>query len=94
MPLAGTSHDEPSLPPDHVSSPLRRRLEDAVEDVFHAALRRGDLASAEDLLGVMENIHTRGRLRFQIERKGTTLMIDRAHNELAARKTRRRPSAG
>lgn len=81
-------------PPFQGRNPLRRRLEDAVEDVFHAAVMRGDLASAEDLLGVMENIQVRGRLRFRSERKGSPLMIDRARNDLAARKTRRRPGEG
>ncbi len=72
-----------------VNNPLRRRLEDAVEDVFHAALQRGDLASAGDLLGVMESMHARGRVRFQVERKGSPLMIARARNELVSRKARR-----
>jgi hypothetical protein len=71
-------------------NPLRRRLEDAVEDVFHAALERGDLAAAEDLLGVLESMHARARVRFRVERKGTPLMIDRARNELGSRKARRR----
>jgi hypothetical protein len=75
-------------------NPLRRRLEDAVENVFHAALERGDLASAQDLLDVLESIHVRARVRFRTERKGTALMIERARNELRSRKARRRPNAG
>lgn len=77
-------------PPYQVQSWLRRRLEDTVEDVFRAALQRGDLASAEDLLGVLENMHARARVRFHAERRGTALMIERARKELEARKTRRR----
>jgi len=77
-------------PPYQVQNWLRRRLEDTVEDVFRAALQRGDLASAEDLLGVMENMHARARVRFHAERRGTALMIERARKELEARKTRRR----
>jgi hypothetical protein len=73
---------------------LRRRLEDAVEDVFRAALQRGDLASAEDLLGVMENMHARARLRFKAERHGTAQMIERARKELESRKARRRIGPG
>ena len=73
---------------------LRRRLEDAVEDVFHAALQRGDLASAEDLLGVIENMHTRARVRFKAERKGTAMMIERNRKELESRKSRRRLGPG
>lgn len=77
-------------PPYHAQNWLRRRLEDAVEDVFRAALQRGDLASADDLLGVMENMHTRARVRFQAERKGTVAMLERARRELESRKSRRR----
>jgi hypothetical protein len=86
---------EAAMPPAYEArNPLRQRLEDAVEDVFHAALERGDLASAQDLLGVLESIHVRARVRFRAERKGTALMIDRARNQLGSRKARRRPDAG
>jgi hypothetical protein len=68
---------------------LRRRLEDAVEDVFRVALQRGDLASAEDLLGVMESMHARARIRFNVPRLGTAQMIERARKELESRKARR-----
>jgi hypothetical protein len=74
--------------------PLRQRLEDAVEDAFCAALERDDLACAQDLLGVLESIHARGRIRFRATRQGTPLMIDRARNRLASRKARLRPGAG
>jgi hypothetical protein len=77
-------------PPYQVQNWLRRRLEDTVEDVFRAALQRGDLASAEDLLGVLEKMQARARVRFHTERRGTALMIERAHKELETRKTRRR----
>jgi hypothetical protein len=86
--------------PEHTPAPyqvqnwLRRRLEDTVEDVFRAALQRGDLASAEDLLGVMENMHARARVRFHAERRGTALMIERSRKELDARKARRRQGPG
>lgn len=94
MPPTEINLEARSPPLYQAQNALRRRLEDAVEDVFHAALVRGDLASADDLLSVMENIQVRGRLRFRSERKGTPLMIDRARNELASRKARRRPSTG
>jgi hypothetical protein len=84
----------PSVAPYQVQNWLRRRLEDAVEDVFRAALQRGDLASAEDLLCVMESMHARARVRFQSPRHGTALMIERARKELESRKARRRPGAG
>ena len=91
LPPQGDSRPEAtSEPPYQAPNWLRRRLEDAVEDVFRAALQRGDLASAEDLLGVMENMHARARVRFQVERKGTAVMIERARKELESRKSRRR----
>jgi hypothetical protein len=80
----------PAHPPYQVQNWLRRRLEDAVEDVFRAALQRGDLASAEDLLGVMESMHARARIRFNAERHGTALMIARARKELESRKAKHR----
>ncbi len=94
MPPGEKDQEAPSSPAYQAANPLRRRLEDAAEDAFHAALRRSDLASAEDLLDVMENMHARGRVRFQSERKGTALMIDRARKELESRTARRHPSAG
>jgi hypothetical protein len=90
-PLSDKGQSEAGPPPPYqVQNWLRRRLEDTVEDVFRAALQRGDLASAEDLLGVMENMHARARVRFHAERRGTALMIERARRELETRKTRRR----
>ena len=90
-PLGEKGPAEPAAPPPYqVQHWLRRRLEDTVEDVFRAALQRGDLASAEDLLGVLENMHARARVRFHAERRGTAQMIERARKELDARKTRRR----
>lgn len=83
----------PADPPPRMQSWLRRRLEDVVEDVFRAALQRGDLASAGDLLGVMESMHARAKVRFNAERRGTAVMIERARKELEARKSRRRPGA-
>ncbi|HEY3845778.1 MAG TPA: hypothetical protein VGL95_01545 [Acetobacteraceae bacterium] len=79
----------PSPPTYRVQNWLRRRLEDAVEDVFRVALQRGDLASAEDLLGVMESMHARARIRFNVPRLGTAQMIERARKELESRKARR-----
>jgi hypothetical protein len=69
---------------------MRRRLEDSVEDIFHVALQRGDLASAEDLLGVMENMQARAKVRYNSDRRGTAMMIERCRTELAERKSRRR----
>lgn len=85
------SQEAPSASAHQRQNLLRRRLEDLVEDLFYAALKRGDLASAEDLLGVMENMQARARVRLQAVRKGTALMIARARDELELRKARRRP---
>lgn len=90
-PLSDNRSGTASQPPSYqVQNWLRRRLEDAVEDVFRAAMQRGDLAAAEDLLGVIENMQARARIRFGAERKGTALMIERSRKELEARKARRR----
>lgn len=87
--------EEPRHPrPPQMQSWLRRRLEDAVEDLFHVALQRGDLASAADLLAVMENMQARARVRFNTERRGTALMIERCRKELDGRRARRRFGAG
>ena len=42
-PLQQKSQATPVAPAKQMQSWLRRRLEDAVEDVFRAALQRGDL---------------------------------------------------
>jgi hypothetical protein len=81
-------------PASQMQSWMRRRLEDAVEDVFRAAMQRGDLAAAEDLLGVMENMHARAKVRYQAERRGAAVTIERGWKELEARKARRRLGPG
>ena len=88
--LSSITDDSRQRRTPQMQSWLRRRLEDAVEDIFHAAIQRGDLASAEDLLGVMENMHARARVRFQTERRGTALMIEQCRKELEGRRARRR----
>lgn len=87
-PLAPTDDRAPLRPLHPPRKQPRRRLEDAVEDTFHAALERGDLASAKDLLEVMASMDARGRERFPSRRDSTRRMIDRARDELASRKTR------
>jgi len=81
-------------PTNQMQSWMRRRLEDAVEDVFRTAMRRGDLAAAEDLLGVMENMHARAKVRFQGERRSAAMTIERLRKEVEDRKSRRRLGAG
>lgn len=80
--------------PYQVQNWLRRRLEDTVEDVFRSALQRGDLAAAEDLLHVIENMQARGHARYRAQRRGTAQMIERCRRELEARKIRRRLGTG
>lgn len=87
-PPAASNERVPPLPPHQPRKRFRRRLDDGVEEAFYTALMRGDVASAKDLLAVMESMEARGRMRFQSQRQGTRLMIDRARKELASRKGR------
>ena len=54
---------------DTVLRSLRRRLDDRVGDVFHAACVSGDLVTAEKLLDVLEDLHARRRQRHANERR-------------------------
>jgi len=49
---------------------FRRRLRDRVEDLFHDACVTGDLATAEELLGVLENMQKRRQATGQDRRAG------------------------
>lgn len=63
---------EPPLPPrglDTVLRSLRRRLDDRVSDVFLSACVTGDLTTAEKLLAVLEDLHTRRQRNFGDERR-------------------------
>jgi hypothetical protein len=63
---------QPLLPPrglDTVLRSLRRRLDDRVSDVFHAACVSGDLMAAEKLLDVLEDMHTRRRRSYANDRR-------------------------
>jgi hypothetical protein len=48
---------------NHLKRSLRRRVEDGVEDIFRVACITGDLATAEALLGVLEDMYQRRQLR-------------------------------
>jgi len=96
--LAGQADFAPTPPNAHPPSqplpgqsvaPRRRRLEDAVEDLFYTALERGDLAAAEDLVGVIESIRDRTSLLLKTDRGSTRMTIERARRELASRRRRR-----
>lgn len=54
---------------DTVLRSLRRRLDDRVSDVFHAACVSGDLMAAEKLLDVLEDMHTRRRRGYANDRR-------------------------
>ena len=62
---------------------LRRRLDDRVSAVFHAACVSGDLLSAEKLLELLEDMHERRRRSFANERRHIDdQMVVRARQEL------------
>lgn len=54
---------------DTVLRSLRRRLDDRVSDVFHAACVSGDLLVAEKLLELLEEMHDRRRRSFANEHR-------------------------
>jgi hypothetical protein len=93
-PLGGKPQFAHSVGPRRMQSWLRRRLEDAVEDVFRLALQRGDIESAEDLLGVLESMHARAQGRYRRNRSSSLLTIGRARTELELRKARGKGGTG
>jgi len=68
-----------------VNPTLRRRLSDRVADVFQEACLGGDLATAEQLLGVMQDMHDR-RVAAGRDRRSGDAELQRARDELATRK--------
>ena len=64
---------------------FRRRLRDRVEDLFRDACVTGDLATAEELLGVLENMQKRRQATGQDRRAGDS-PFTAAREELARRK--------
>jgi hypothetical protein len=74
--------------------PVKGRLEDAVRYACEVALLRGDITTAEDLLGVLENMQARDRIRFQNDRRRANDFIDRARQDVEARKSTRRARFG
>lgn len=90
--------DAPMLPPpqvslssvvsDRMNRALRRRLSDRVMDVFQESCIAGDLATAEELLAVMDGMHRR-RQSAMGERRLSTQYLDAAREDLATRKAER-----
>ena len=69
---------------------VRRRLADVVEGAFNDALMQGDLLTAEDLLGVLENMQARAKVSARNDRRGDAQRrLERARKELEARKHNR-----
>ena len=68
---------------------LRRRLADTISDAFTAALQRGDLVTAEELLGVLENMQVRTNVRLQSDRRNPDRGLERSRRELESRKQAR-----
>lgn len=76
---------QPKIPDSRlgrINSAFRRRLDDAVEDVFSRACLSGDLETAGELLHVMENMHQRRIKAFGSDRRINDEMIVRARREL------------
>ena len=67
--MAAVDRHAPPRGLDTVLRSLRRRLDDRVSDVFHAACVSGDLIAAEKLLGVLEDMHARRGRAYGNERR-------------------------
>ena len=86
----------PPLPAHRLSrvlSSYRRRIDDAVEDVFRQACAAGDLETAEELIGILTNLHERRKAKFSGERRMNDDHIIRAKEDLL-RRTLLRPVKG
>ena len=67
----------------------RLRLTDAIYEAFQRALSHGDLATAEDLVNVLEAQDERTRIRTRLERRGPSALLESARQELQAKKAAR-----
>lgn len=67
--MAAVDRNAPPRGLETVLRSLRRRLDDRVSDVFHAACVCGDLAAAEKLLAVLEDMQARRRRAYADERR-------------------------
>ena len=84
--LGGAPEPEPQIPPERlarVQGVLRRRVSDAVEDAFQRACLAGDLATACDLIGVLERMIERGERLREGERRLLPGRVLRLREELA-----------
>ena len=71
------------------SPKVRRRLADAIDEAFRLALARGDIATAEELLAVLQGMRERERIKPHDDRRRDDPVLDRARRELEARKSAR-----
>jgi hypothetical protein len=65
---------------------FRRRLDDAVVDVFQRACLSRDLDTAAELLTVLENMNERRRRTYGGERRISDATVAQAREELARRR--------
>ena len=77
---------------ERINQGFRRRLDDAVEEVFQQACLGGDLEAARELLGVMTAMHARRQQAFGGDRRIADDALQRANQELVRREAVR--SAG
>jgi hypothetical protein len=75
-----------------INRTFRRRLRDRVEDLFQDACISGDLATAEELLTVLEHMHA--RRRDGPDRRAAGMSFDKAREELARRRRTAERSPG
>lgn len=71
------------------ASTSRRRLADAVDEAFRIALSRGEIATAEELLNVLQGVYERARVKTVGDRRRSDALIERARQELEAKKAAR-----
>ena len=77
---------EPPIPPERMATVyavLRRRVSDAVEEAFQRACLAGDVATAHDLIGVLEGMIQRGEQLPAGERRSLPGRVSRLRGELA-----------
>ncbi len=60
-----------------------------IDETFRFAIGRGDIATAEDLLAVLEAMRERERVKAGSERRRGDPLLDQARRELDARKAAR-----
>jgi hypothetical protein len=70
---------------ERINHALRRRLDDAVANVFHEACLNGDLHTARELLSVMNAMHKRRQQRYGLDRRLSDETLQIAQEALAER---------